>query len=927
MILDWNEYQDLAIQAVAEGVVLLKNENQVLPLKKNARVAVYGRIQTNYYKSGTGSGGMVNVSKVTGILDALVESPLVHVDSQLLKTYQDWEKENPFNAGTGWGCEPFSQEEMPLAMETARSVASRTDTAIVIIGRSAGEDKDSKNEGGAYQLSQTELELLHTVRKAHSSMVVLLNVGSIMDMGWVKEVNPDALMYVWQGGMLGGYGICDVLTGKTCPSGKLPDTIAQTIQDYPSNSNFGGATKNIYAEDIYVGYRYFETFAKDKVLYPFGFGLSYTKFSIEPSNFTYDGKSVKMSVCVTNTGGCAGKEVVQIYIQAPQGKLGKPSRVLVAFEKTRELNQGESQILEFNVPRYTFASYDDGGATGNKSCYVLEKGLYTIHVGSSVRDTIAAGSFELTNTEVLQKLVQRLAPETSFKRLKPLHTETNSYKMDWEDVPLCTERETVRRLANLPKEIPQTKDRGIKLADVALGKASMQDFIAQLTDEDLACIIRGEGMGSPKVTPGTASAFGGVSEGLKELGIPCGCTTDGPSGMRLDSGVKAFSLPNGTLLASTFNQELSESLFSCTGKEMAVNKIDILLGPGINIHRHPLNGRNFEYFSEDPLLTGKMAAAQIRGMHKSNATGTLKHMCCNNQEFKRFESNSILSERALREIYLKGFEIAVKEAAADAIMTSYNPVNGIWAASRYDLNTGILREEWDFKGVVMTDWWAMMNDYDVPPARTNLAQMACAQNDMYMVCQNAATNSNGDNILESLANGRLARAELQRNAMNICSFLTKTRAFQKILKTEDVVEIINRPEEDSSSLPEDVVYYKIEDEFELAVENGVLPSGSNVVMAFEVEKQGIYEFSITASSTSSELSQLPVTLFTQGIPVNTFTWNGTGGKDVEITKEVYIRTRFTVVRLFSAQNGLNMKKVRLRFSREMPPMHFMPTDE
>ena len=223
MLLDWNEYCSLAIQAVSEGSVLLKNDNNALPLQENAKVAVYGRIQTNYYKSGTGSGGMVNVSKVVGILDALIESPLVSVDQELLQVYKEWEKENPFNSGTGWGNEPYSQVEMPMPLEVAQAAAKRTDAAIVIIGRSAGEDKDSKDEGGAYQLGETEIELLKTVRACHKSMVVLLNVGSIIDMKWVKEINPDSVLYVWQGGMLGGYGICDVLTGKVSPSAKIPD--------------------------------------------------------------------------------------------------------------------------------------------------------------------------------------------------------------------------------------------------------------------------------------------------------------------------------------------------------------------------------------------------------------------------------------------------------------------------------------------------------------------------------------------------------------------------------------------------------------------------------------------------------------------------------------------------------------------------------
>ena len=272
-------------------------------------------------------------------------------------------------------------------------------------------------------------------------------------------------------------------------------------------------------------------------------------------------------------------------------------------------------------------------------------------------------------------------------------------------------------------------------------KGKIEDFVAQMTDYDLVCIIRGEGMGSPKVTPGTASAFGGVAPHLKDMGIPCACCADGPSGIRIDTGTKAFSLPNGTLIASTFNTVLTEQLFELLGYEMEKNKVDSILGPGMNIHRHPLNGRNFEYFSEDPVLTGRLASAELKGLRKAGVTGTLKHFCGNNQETHRHEIDSVISERALREIYLKGFEIAVKEGKASSIMTTYGAVNGVWTAGRYDLNTTILREEWNFSGVVMTDWWANINETGNPPDKKNFAAMVRSQNDLYMVCSDSSTNS------------------------------------------------------------------------------------------------------------------------------------------------------------------------------------------
>lgn len=320
---------------------------------------------------------------------------------------------------------------------------------------------------------------------------------------------------------------------------------------------------------------------------------------------------MKLSVSVKNIGSYKGKEVIEVYCEAPQGRLGKAARVLCGFEKTRELVPQEEQVVEIAVDIAKLASYDDSGVTGNKSCYVLEAGEYKFYVGSDVRSAEYACSFEQGENLVTERLTQSLAPVESFERIKPV-CEGGAFSIGREAVPVSKVDESARRLEKLPKEIAYTGDKGIKLWDVKNGKNTMDEFIAQLSDYDLSCIIRGEGMGSPRVTAGTASAFGGVSENLNGFGIPAGCCSDGPSGMRLDCGTKAFSLPNGTMIASSFNKELTSELFAFMGLEMAANKVDCLLGPGMNIHRHPLNGRNFEYFSEDPFLTGKMAAAELR---------------------------------------------------------------------------------------------------------------------------------------------------------------------------------------------------------------------------------------------------------------------------------------------------------------------------
>lgn len=909
-ILDWNKYLDTAAKMVSEGIVMLKNENNALPLDTDKEVAVFGRIQFHYYKSGTGSGGMVNVTKVVNILDGLIDNG-VKVNEKLLDTYRKWDKENPFDLGEGWGGEPWSQKEMPLDEGLVKETAKSCETAIVIIGRTAGEEQDNRLEAGSYLLSDDEIAMLTVVRENFKKVVLLLNVGNIIDMTDINRIAPDSVLYVWQGGMTGGKGTADVLTGKVSPSGKLPDTIAYKASDYPSDANFGREkNRDIYAEDIYVGYRYFETFAKEKVLYPFGFGLSYTEFEIKTEKAEITEGAVKLSVSVKNIGSYKGKEVIEVYCEAPQGRLGKAARVLCGFEKTRELVPQEEQVVEIAVDIAKLASYDDSGVTGNKSCYVLEAGEYKFYVGSDVRSAEYACSFEQGEDLVTERLTQALAPVESFERIKPV-CEGGAFSIGREAVPVSEVDESARRLEKLPKEIAYTGDKGIKLWDVKNGKNTMDEFIAQLSDYDLSCIIRGEGMGSPRVTAGTASAFGGVSENLNGFGIPAGCCSDGPSGMRLDCGTKAFSLPNGTMIASSFNKELTSELFTFMGLEMAANKVDCLLGPGMNIHRHPLNGRNFEYFSEDPFLTGKMAAAELKGMAGAGVTGTIKHFCANNRETNRHFIDSVVSERALREIYLKGFEIAVKEGGASSVMTTYGRVNGLWTAGNFDLNTVILREEWGFKGFTMTDWWANINVRGKEPDKTDLAAMARAQNDVYMVCPDGEKND--DNTLVALENGGIERCELQRNAANICGFLLHTNALKRVEGIGDTVKVINREDEEQED-DKPVQFYKVDRDITLDLSDVDTKKGTSYSFALDLSNFGIYRVIVTASSTQSELAQIPMTLFSMGTAVGTFTFNGTGGKAVSMEKETPMFSRFTTFRIYFAQNGLDLHSIRFELT-------------
>lgn len=908
-ILDWNKYIDKAAEAVSEGIVLLRNENNALPLNTNDEIAIFGRIQLHYYKSGTGSGGLVNVSRVVGIPDGLKEYG-AKINERLLDVYKKWDEENPFDIGKGWGQEPWSQKEMPIDDTLAKEISEKCDTAVCIIGRTAGEEQDSTLTHGSYLLSEGENQMLEAVRNHFKKVIVILNVGGIIDMSFVNDYSPDAVMYVWQGGMTGGLGVAQVLMGKS-PCGKLPDTIAYSVKDYPSDPYFGDTTQNCYCEDIYLGYRYFETFAPERVMYPFGCGLSYTSFEIKVISSESNVDHTNLKISVRNIGSFSGKEVIQLYCNAPQGKLGKPLKILCGFEKTKTLSPDEVQILSMTVPHSELASYDDSGITGYKSCYVLEAGQYTIYAGTDVRSCKPAANFIVNETKVIRQCTQALSPVIPFERIKPVAGD-NGYDVSFEPVPMMDYDEEQRRLSGIPNELPPTDCKNLTLKDVRCGKCTMDEFIAQLSDYDLSCIIRGEGMGSPKVTAGTASAFGGMSDELTRLGIPCGCCSDGPSGMRLDCGTKAFSLPNGTLLASTFNKELVQELYTLMGQEMRANNVDCLLGPGMNIHRHPLNGRNFEYFSEDPYLTGHIAAAQLNGLHSEGVTGTVKHFCCNNQETNRHGVDAAVSERALREIYLRGFEIAVKYGNAKSIMTTYGSLNGLWTAANYDLTTTILRNEWGFRGIVMTDWWANINERGKPVDKQNFAAMARAQNDIYMVCANGAEND--DNTLDALKSGKLTRAELQRNASNICEFLINTHAMDRLCGENETVRIINRPDESSADTDSAVVFYELDKTIEIVPEGISTDKGESFIFALDVKELGLYRITLTCSSELSELAQLPVTVFSMGTPCGSHTFNGTDGKPVSFECSTHCFSRFTTIRIYFGQSGLTLHSIKFQLA-------------
>lgn len=767
------EMAAIAREAAAEGIVLLKNESNTLPLGQEDKVAVFGRVARDYFAVGYGSGGDTKAPYITNLYQGLEEDG-VSFDKGLFQIYDTWGSKPRNIPDQGyWGHWPMSYPEMELKKRDVAQAAKHCNKALVVIGRAAGEDRENLLKPGSYYLTRQEKRMLELVNRHFKQVAVVLDCGNLIDFSWVEDYSHiTALVLAWQGGMESGRALADVLCGRVNPCGKLTDTVAKRYEDYPSAENFGKQDFNNYAEDIYVGYRYFETFQREKVLFPFGFGLSYTHFDIHADIHT-SATQFQGTVRVTNRGNLPGKEVAQLYIAAPNGKLGKASRVLAGFGKTELLNPEESWEMKFCVDLKDFASYDDAGQTGHRWAYVLEEGEYGLFVGTDVRSAEQVATLTLPELLVVRQLEEAGAvdPACSFLRMV-----NRGGSISMEPVPTRQTDMRQRILSGLPDLIPMTGDRGIKLGQVARGEASMDAFIAQLTPRELEQLSRGEGaMHSKLGVAGNAGALAGVSESLREKGIPALITTDGPSGIRIQRTVAL--LPCGCALAASFNPELVERLYSMVGAEMKYHGSDILLGPGMNIHRNPLCGRNFEYYSEDPYLSGSMAAAAVRGIQSKGASACPKHFACNNQETHRSLNDSRISERALREIYLKGFEYMIAWSNPDTIMASYNKINGVWSHYHYDLATTILRKEWGFQGLVLTDWWMQQDTSHEFPALRGSAYRVRAQVDVLMPGEEGKfgiKKNLGDPIMESLeAQDGLTVGELQRTARNVLKLALK----------------------------------------------------------------------------------------------------------------------------------------------------------
>ena len=774
------EHIALSRRAAREGMVLLKNEGNALPLQRGCRVALFGKATVDYVKGGGGSGD-VTVPYIRTLYDGFAE--VIGRESVFRGTADYYRKYVTERYAEGWV--PGMVAEPPVPEDLLREARAFTDTAVISVSRFSGEGWDRKSsrekitrkepvtgdavsmsdvlfEKGDFYLSDAERAMIGLVSRTFEKTVVVLNVGGMVETACFRD-DPriQGLLMAFQGGMEGGCAAAELLMGLYTPSGKLTDTYAKELDDYPGCADFYESDQYVhYTEDIYVGYRYFETIpgARDRVVYPFGYGLSYTRFRLTGHAVVFDGEDAEAGVLVTNTGGMPGREVVQVYYSAPQGRLGKPARELAGYRKTRLLAPGESEWVTVRFPLAEMASHDDLGKTA-RSAWVLEAGEYRFFIGTSVRDvTEAAETWTLPEDRIVRQLTARMTPTCLPRRLladgtfESLPTgacndfnATALTPMTHAEIHAAPETRAVPRLKNFGR------GEGMKLKDVAEGRITLEEFTAALPLEDLACLLGGQ----PNV--GLANTFGYGNNPV--FGIPNIMTADGPAGIRFHPGlgVGTTAFPCATLLGSTWDPEIAREVGAAAALEAKENNIMVWLAPGVNIHRNPLCGRNFEYFSEDPLLAGKQAAALVRGVQSNRIAATPKHFALNNKETNRRNCDSRASERAIREIYLKQFEIVVREAHPWSIMTSYNIINGHRASENRDLLTGILREEWGFDGMVTTDWWTLGEHY----------KETAAGNDMKM-----ATGF-PDRLAEAVEKGVLTREDMEKAARNVLRLILR----------------------------------------------------------------------------------------------------------------------------------------------------------
>lgn len=770
----------LSCQAATEGMVLLKNNNQLLPFKNNPKIALFGKASVDYVKGGGGSGDVT-----VAYSRSLYEGLKIKESEGKVQLYHEladyYAKE--INNQYAQNIAPGMTEEPEIPAELIKGASEFADIAVITLCRFSGEAWDRKVSlekddslwddqlanaqrqavvfpDGDYCVAPKEQLMIDAVKSNFKNIVVVLNIGGVIETSWIKDDDQiSSALLMWQGGIEGGLAAANLLVGDDTPSGKLADTFAKNLDDYPSSYNFHES--NAYAEytdDIYVGYRYFETIpgARDKVVYPFGYGLSYTSFDKEVVDVTI-GDEITVKVRVTNSGDYAGKEVVMLYYSCPQGIIGKPSRELGTFVKTSCLKPGESEDVTLAIKVGDMASYDDVGKVC-KSAWILEKGTYNFYIGDNV-ETLTKFQAEYVADEniIVAQLEELLAPSNLTKRLLPDGSYEVMPAAPVKELKNIYPRMTTKEAEGVApcqrgRDLHSLRDRKEILFDeVAEGKATIDEFMAQLSVDDLIHLLGGQ----PNY--GVANTFGVGN--MPEYGVPEILTADGPAGLRIvpHIGVNTTAWPCATMLACTFNTEVAQAVGEAVAKEVKENNIGIWLAPAVNIHRTPMCGRNFEYYSEDPVVAGMIGTGVVKGVQSQNIAATVKHFAFNNKETNRKSSDSRVSERAAREIYLKAFEIIVKEADPWCIMTSYNKVNGVQCSESEELLNGILRGQWGYKGLVMTDWWTLGEHY----------LEAKAGNDLKMA------NGYPARVRKAYDEGEITIDELYKAARNILSLILK----------------------------------------------------------------------------------------------------------------------------------------------------------
>lgn len=797
----------VSYEATLEGIVLLENDG-TLPIVPG-KVALYGAGAGMTIKGGTGS-GEVNERHAVSILEGMEAAGFTVTTKNWLTRYEEeyGRGEEEYAAefrrrmlkldvvnmmGTPYQ-HPFGD---PVTIEDVNE--SDTDTCIYVIARQAGESADRKLKNFEYSLSDEEKANLAMCAANYEKMIVVINVGSVFDMSFLDEIaGIGAVVYYAQQGMKGGNAFADLICGKVSPSAKTVDTWPEKYEDIPFAMDYsylnGDVDQEYYREGIYVGYRYFDSYDVEP-RYPFGYGLSYTDFSIETETVTAAGGKVTVSAKVTNTGSTyAGREVVQLYVSCPKSGMAKEYQKLAAFAKTEELKPGESTNVLLTFAMEELASYREEDAA-----YVLEKGDYILRAGASSRDTSAAAVLVL-DEDIVTEQCENICPTVlEVKEMEPPMLSDTADEQDTD-------------LERIPVKAADIATAGHLYEEPEIYSSPVTDAVLNvLTEEELCDVVTGAGAGGNGAKFFDAPGSAGYTTGeLLDKGLPNVCLADGPAGLRLQKtsavtrsgklkGVEpmlsamnyvpeamkkimlgnpekhpcvyqfATSFPTGLALAQSWNTALAERVGKAVGKEMERYGVTYWLAPGMNIHRNPLCGRNFEYYSEDPLLSGKMAAAMSKGVQsRRGCYVTIKHFCCNNQEDNRNHTNANVNERALREIYLRGFRIAVQEGHAKALMTSYNKVNGTYANNSYDLITKVLRNEWGFDGVVMTDWFATGKDVGSHSAAIE------AGNDLIMPGGKGVVRE----LKKKLKTGELDKTSLRRCAANVIRGITGSRIYQ-----------------------------------------------------------------------------------------------------------------------------------------------------